>query len=229
MGRGQREGFATGEKPEDAEEIGEATEESSASGVMRASVSAGAVGDGDLEEADTPGARDGTQEAVEAIKKDEALEVVPVEDFEGAARVREAVAQEEIAEKIGRGAAESAPQGVGASGADAADKDARSGQRDEAGYVCGGVLTVAIHENNEIGRGGLEACPEGGTLAEIARVVQEGDARNGGNLREGRIGAAVVNGEDFSGGVKVVDFVKEGCRIACFVVEGNDNREGGEV
>lgn len=58
-------------------------------------------------------------------------------------------------------------------------------------------------------------------------MAQEGDARNGGNLRERCIGAAVVNGEDFSGGVKIVDFVKEGCRIACFVVEGNDNREGG--
>lgn len=121
-----------------------------------------------MEEADTPGARDGTQEAVEAVKKDEVLEVVPVEDFEGAARVREAVAQKEIAEKIGRGAAESAPQGVGTLGADAADKNAGSGQRDEAGYVGGVVLTVAIHENNEIGRGGLEARPERGTLAEIA-------------------------------------------------------------
>ncbi len=58
-------------------------------------------------------------------------------------------------------------------------------------------------------------------------MAQEGDAWNGGNLREGRVGAAVVNGEDFSGGVKIVDFVKEGCRIARFVVEGNDNREGG--
>ncbi len=102
---------------------------------------------------------------------------------------------------------------------------------EEVGDLVGIVLEIAVHGEDEVALGVIEAGGEGGGLTEVAAQLDDEDARvDRGDLFEQAIGAVartIVDEDQFEGFADLLHYgleaVVEGGDVFFFVVERNDD------
>ncbi len=224
----------------DGEEV-EHDAEGAADAVVAGAVWGGDVFDGDFGDFGAGHVREGGDETVVVAVEGDVVEEVAAIGFEGGAEV------------VNIDAGDFADEEVGELGGDAAEEEAidpffsPAGDDvvafvdfgDELGELVGVVLEVAIHGNDDVAAGVIEAGGECGGLAEVAAEVDDEDVGVGfGELAEAGVGVvlgAIVDVDDFVGfGVVFADedeVAREGVVELLdgvdFVVHGDDHGEVG--
>ncbi len=194
---------------------------------------AGGIGDGDLADGGAVPAGEGGDEAVHFAVEGDVLDDLAAIGLEGGAEVVDVDAGEDGHELVGGAGGDAAEEEVVAAlGSPAADDVVSFFEfGEEVRDLVGVVLEVAVHGEDELTLGVVEAGGEGGGLAEVASKLDDEDARiDGGDLFEQAVGAvtgAVVDEDEFKGVVDLLhdgfEPVVEGGDVLFFVVEGDDD------
>ena len=171
------------------------------------------VGDGDLADGGAVPGGEGGDEAVHFAVEGDVLDDFAAIGFEGGAEVVDVHAGDGGHELVcGAGGDAAQKEVVAALGAPAGDDVVALFELgEELGDLVWVVLEVAVHGEDELTPGVVEAGGEGGGLAEVTTELDNEDARiDGGDLFEQAVGAvagAVVDKDELEG---VVDLLHDG-------------------
>ena len=220
------------EQEADGEQIKEDAEGARDS-VVRLPCCAGGVGDGNL--ADTgavPGGEGGNKAMHLAVERD-VLDDLAAIGLEGGAEVVDVDVAEDRHEPVGRARGNAAHDEVVAAMLAPATDDVVAFFQfgEEVGDLVGVVLEIAVHGEDEVALGVVEAGGEGGGLAEVAAELDdENPTVDGGDFFKQAVGAvagSIVDEDQFEGFADLLHYgfesVVEGGDVFFFVMERNDD------
>ena len=227
----QRAGHVA-EQEADGEQI-EEDAEGAGDAVVGLPCCAGGVGDGDLADAGAVPGGEGRDEAVHLAVEGNVLDDLAAVGLEGGAEVVDVDAAEDRHEPVGDARGNAAEEEVVAAllAPAADDVVALFELGEEVGDLVGVVLQVAVHGEDEVALGVVEAGGEGGGLAEVAAELDDEDAAvDGSDLFKQAVGAvagAIVDEDQLEGFADLLhdglEAVVERGDVLFFVVERNDD------
>jgi tagaturonate epimerase len=189
--------------PADGEEVHDAAAETVPEAIFGDAGDAGAVVDGNLDDARAGGMREHGHETMKTVEREQGVEHGAFEGAQAAAGVVEIHAEHRGAGAAGDFGGDAAEPIVLALGPHAADDVVFFQLGEEAGKIGGIVLEVAVEGDDDGGAGVAEAGPEGGALAGVAAVAEAADAgigaAGGDDFLPGGVGAGVVHENEFEG------------------------------
>ena len=227
----QRAGHVA-EQEADGEQI-EEDAEGAGDAVVGLPCRAGGIGDGDLADAGAVPGGEGGDEAVHLAVEGDVLDDLAAVGLEGGAEVVDVDAAEDCHEPVGGAGRDAAQEEVvGALRAPAADDVVAFFELgEEVGDLVGIVLEIAVHGEDVVALGVVEAGGEGRGLTEVAAELDDEDAAvYGGDLFEKAIGAvagAIVDEDQLEGFADLLhdglEAVVESGDVLLFVMERNDD------
>jgi len=227
-------GYFVAKVAADADERERGAEPELAQAEVGAAVAAGVMPHGEFADAEAGGDGDRGQERLHEIDGEKRVDDFAAEDAQLASAIVQTVVEQAAPDGVAKSRDQPTDGRVVAIDAPATGeiKCAGGDGRVERGEIAGIVLAIAIHGEDQIAARGAQAVEQRGGLAEVSGVSERvafGPARTGGgDFRGGRVGAAVVDEDDFKRRLQAGEHGhgarEEREEVAGFIIDRHDER-----